>query len=331
VSSAAAAPPYMFAAAGMSGFLAAPASRTVQVRATYSALFPGAITTKKDIDFKGNRVRVDSYDSTITNYSIWNPSLGYGTYDVSIARANGDVATDSSVIGAISVGQAEIFGHLDTGPGGTATIGKNGYVGPLPQNGSGIQNGWCKDDMNVIFPDVIMPWGAGSWQFVPSSRVINSSGNYLTFSLSGSLSINASDVTIYVAGNISMSGNDTLTVSTNVNNVVIYVAGTSISQSGNSTINNQTKNPHRLGIYGLPSVTSISMNGNAGFSGVIYSPNADFTFGGGGNDTYDFVGSIVANSCKMNGKCQFHYDESLKRNGPGIGYIPASWQELTSN
>lgn len=331
VSYSAAAPGYMFAAAGASGFSAGPAKRTVQVRATYSALFPGAIIAKENIDFKGNNIRVDSYDSSITNYSIWNAGLGYGTYDAGIARANGDVATDASVVGAISVGQANIYGHLDTGPGGTATIGNNGYVGPLPQSGSGIQTGWAKDDMNVVFPDVVMPWGAGSWQLVPSSGVISSSGNYLSFGISGNLTINASDVTIYCAGNISMSGTSALTITTNADDVVIYLAGSSFSQSGNATINNQTKNPHKLGIYGLPSLKSISLNGNAAYTGTIYAPQADFSFGGGGNNTYDFVGSVVIKSFTMNGKCQFHYDESLKRNGPGIGYIPASWQELSGN
>jgi hypothetical protein len=330
VSSASGTPTYMFAAAGASGFTAAPAVRKVQVRATYSALFPGAIITKTNIDLNGNKIRVDSYDSSITNYSIWHPEWGHGTYNVSIARGNGDVATDSSMIGAISVGQAEIYGHLDTGPGGTATIGNNGYVGPLPKNGSGIQPGYTKDDMNVIFPDVARPTGYNDWQWVPSSKVISSSGNYVTYSLYGNLTINASNVVIYVAGNISMSGQDTLTVTTNSGNVVLYVVGPSISLSGNATINNQTQNPHKLAIYGFPSVKSISMNGNAGYTGTVYSPDADFSFGGGGNNTYDYVGSLVANSCKLNGKCQFHYDESLKRNGPGIGYLPASWQELTT-
>ena len=66
-----------------------------------------------------------------------------------------------------------------------------------------------------------------------------------------------------------------------------------------------------MGIYGLPSLTSISFGGNAAFTGTIYAPEADFSFGGGGNNTYDYVGSLVTNSCKLNGHANFHYDESL--------------------
>jgi len=329
-SSAAYQPPFMLAAAGITGFSAAPASRTVQVRATYSALFPGAITTKKNIDLNGNNIRVDSFDSTITNYSTWVTNWAFGVYSSAKARANGDVATDSSLVGAISVGQANIYGHLDTGPGGTATVGNNGYVGPLPQSGSGIQPGYVKNDMNVVFPDVVLPTGASAWQYVPANNIITNSGNYTIFGIYDNLTINAPNVVLYVSGNINMSGSETLTVTTNASKVTIYVAGPSVSLTGQATINNQMQNAHYLGIYGLPSLTSINFGGNAAFSGTIYAPQADFSFGGGGNDHYDYVGSLIANSCKLNGNARFHYDESLRVNGPGLGYIPASWQELTT-
>lgn len=325
------APGYMFAAIGAPGMSAPPATRKVQVRSTYSAIFPGAITTRTNIDLNGNQIRVDSFDSAITNYSVWKTNWGYGVYDISKARANGDVATCSSVVGAISIGQANIYGHLDTGPGGAATIGNNGYVGPLPQSGSGIKPGYAKDDMNIIFPDVVLPNGAATWTVVPSSNLITNSGNYVIYGIYNNLTIAAKGVSIYVNGPISLSGWQSITVATNGADVSIYVAGPSISLTGNASINNLTQNAHNFGIYGLPTVTSISFAGNADFTGTIYAPEANFSFGGGGSDTYDYVGSLVANSCKLNGKSQFHYDESLKRNGPGIGYIPASWQEITGN
>ena len=45
--------------------------------------------------------------------------------------------------------------------------------------------------------------------------------------------------------------------------------------------------------------------------GTIYAPHADFTLGGGGKDTIDFVGSSVTKTVKMNGHYKFHYDENL--------------------
>jgi hypothetical protein len=330
LTTAAARSPFMLAAAGLTGGSTPTLSRKVLVKTVYSALFPGAITTYTNIDLNGNNVRVDSFDSTLTNASIWNSSLGYGTYDVSIARANGNVATDSSIIGAISIGQANIYGHVDTGPGGTATVGNNGYAGPLPQSGSGIQPGYSSDDMNMVFPPVTLPSGAGSWQGV-SGNSITSSGSYAVYSINNSFTINAPYVSLYVYSGISLSGQSAITIGTNASRVSIYVGGSSISLSGQATVNNQTQNAAVLGIYGLPSLTSISFGGNAAFTGTIYAPQADFQFGGGGNNTYDFVGSLVARSCKLNGHANFHYDESLKRTGPGIGYIPFSWTEVTGN
>lgn len=328
---ASAASPCMFAAVGMQGSAASTISRKVEVKTVYSALFPGAITTYTNIDLNGQNVRVDSFDSTFTNRSIWITNRGYGTYDISIARANGNVATDSSLVGAITVGQANIYGRVNTGPGGTTTVGNNGYVGPLPQVGSGIQPGYASDDMNVIFPSVVLPTGASGWQSVPWNQVITNSGNYRIFFLHDDLTIAASNVTLYVDSGISLSGTEALTIGTNCSRVIMYVGGNSFSLTGSATINNLTQRASVLGIYGLPSLTSINFGGNAAFTGTIYAPQAAFQFGGGGNNTYDFVGALVSYSAKLNGHANFHYDESLKRNGPGIGYIPFSWTEITGN
>jgi hypothetical protein len=324
--------PFFLAAAGLPvSSASALISRKIIVQAVYSALFPGAITTVTNIDLNGNNVRVDSFDSTLTNASSWRTNLGYGIYDITKARARGDVMTDSSLVGAITVGQANIYGHLDTGPGGTPTVGQNGYVGPLPQNGSGIQPGYVTDDMNMVFPPVILPNGAGGWPSIPANHVITNSGNYYMIRIDDDLTVNAPNVTIFVDGSISLSGNDSITIGTNASRVSFYVGGPTISATGNATINNQTMNAGVFGLYCLPTVTSINFGGNAAFTGTIYAPQADFQFGGGGNNMYDFVGALVAYSATLNGHANFHYDESLKRNGPGIGYIPYSWKEVTGN
>ena len=323
--------PLMLAAAGLSLAPSATISRKVLVRTVYSALFPGAITTVTNINLNGNNVLVDSFDSTLPTASAWISSLHYGTYDDDKARANGNVATDSSLVGAISIGQANIYGHVETGPGGTATIGHNGYVGPLPQSGLGIQPGYSADDMNVAFAPVSLPAGASDWQSVPWNQVITNSGNYFMFNIHDDLTINATNVTLYVMNSISLSSSESITIGTNASRVSIYVGGPYISLTGNASINNLTQHAVTLGIYGLSSLTSIKFAGNAAFTGTIYAPHAAFRFGGGGHDTYDFVGALVAYSCILNGHANFHYDESLKRDGPGIGYIPYSWTEITGN
>ena len=50
--------------------------------------------------------------------------------------------------------------------------------------------------------------------------------------------------------------------------------------------------------------------------------------GGSGSNPQDCSGSIVANSISLNGGWNFHYDESLKTNGPLGGFVAKSWQEV---
>jgi hypothetical protein len=318
--------PFMLASAGVnnSGY-STTVSRSVIVSNVFLALFPDAIDSITNIDLKGNNIRVDSFDSTKTNYSDWTTN-GYGTYDAAKARGNGNVATDSDIVGAISVGQANIYGTVNTGPGGSTTVGANGYVGPYPQSGSGIQPGYSNDTMNITFPDVVLPTGAALWTTVSDGGTISASGNYYISGISSGLTISGSNivVTIYVAGSISGS----IAIGQQVSSVTMYVKGPSIALAGNSTINNQTQQACRLGIYGLPSLTSVDLHGNAAFSGTLYAPEAAFTFGGGGNNTQDFVGAVVVNSLSLNGHANMHYDESLKVTGPGRGYIPTSWKEV---
>ena len=91
---------------------------------------------------------------------------------------------------------------------------------------------------------------------------------------------------------------------------------------------NATGNALNFEYFGLPSNTAFGLSANAAFVGIIYCPNAAFSLGGGGVNSYDFVGASVSKSIKMNGSFNFHYDENLRRIGPGRGYVATSWTEL---
>ena len=53
------------------------------------------------------------------------------------------------------------------------------------------------------------------------------------------------------------------------------------------------------------------------------------TLGGGGNNTYDFVGSIMAKTVTLSGHMNFHFDEALKNSTYSRGYIVTDWKEGT--
>jgi hypothetical protein len=92
--------------------------------------------------------------------------------------------------------------------------------------------------------------------------------------------------------------------------------GSSFSTSGNGNINNLSQQASNFELFGRPSNTSISIGSLAAFSGTVYAPQADFSLGGGGNTTYDFVGASVTKTVTVNGHFNFHFDENVSRVGP---------------
>lgn len=307
-------------------------TRTVLVRAVNTSPFPGALTMQQDIDMKGNNVTVDSYDSEDPNHSWWPfyPfGLGYGIYTntgsvYNIKRnANGDVATDGFVAGIINVGNAQIYGKVNTGPGGTVQLGAKGSVGGLGWVPTiGIQPGYSQSDMNVAFPAVTLP--DVSWTSLANNTSITNAGFYRMNEINNNMTISGSNVVVYVPNGIDFSGLQGLTIKTN-SSVTIYL-GTELKDGGNGFINNETRNATRLSIYGLPNLTTIKLNGNGAFWGAIYAPNAEVEFKGAGS-AGGYYGALTAFDIILTGNSTFSYDEALGRRG-STGYTVTSWQEV---
>ena len=135
-----------------------PLTRAVRVTTSRSGLFLASMVAKKTVDLNGNGVLTDSFDSTL-------PALSTnGHYDPAKVGDKGDVASNAGIIGVVSVQNANIYGHVHTGPGGTATIGAQGAVGSHAwQNAGnkGIQPGWATEDSNFTFPDTTAPYSTG--------------------------------------------------------------------------------------------------------------------------------------------------------------------------
>jgi hypothetical protein len=321
--------------------------RRVAVDTKREALFAKAMVAEGQIDLKGNTITTDSFDSM-------NPATGgrlpnFTTYP-NERHDSGDVATNSELVNSLNMGNADIMGHVSTGPGGTIAIGPQGVAGSKPWVQSGthmgqIEPNWSADDMNVDFPPVPIPTTVSdvasatttingtNYNFVLGSssyKVIGSAG------LSGNVLVQGNAL-LYVpfGSSISFSGQDQIVIAPGA--TLKLVVGCAIaSWTGNAAIVNQNvSNPatHDIGAlhfqyYGLPTNTELRMMGNASITGVIYAPSAALTLGGGGNNTYDLVGSTVTKTVTMNGKMQFHYDEALKNWGPALGYVVTAWNEI---
>ena len=107
----------------------------------------------------------------------------------------------------------------------------------------------------------------------------------------------------------------------------MYVSAGQANIGGNGVINEAGASSN-FQYYGLPSNTNLTFSANAAFVGLIYAPEAAFTLGGGGNNTYDFVGASITRSSKMNGHFNFHFDEASNTYLQLFGYSAMSWDEL---
>jgi hypothetical protein len=291
-------------------------SRTVQVMTTNMALFPAPMSARYNIDMNGNGIYTDSFNPL-------DPKLSTnGRYDSAKASTNGTIA---SFGGIVNVGNANINGKLLLGPSASSVTPKSG----------GYISGGVYYDFNLDFADVVMPStlplgasaGTTTIDGVSYQYVFNSSGYYSIDGLSGSIYVatnanvqlkltgNASPTSIRVAGGTNNSGNLTL-----------YMTGQTFNLSGGSSVDGG--NARSLTYYGTTNNTSITFGANAAFTGCVYAPEANFKLGGGGTDTYDFVGACVVYSIFMNGHYSFHFPEDLPLNGPMTGFVALSWKEL---
>jgi hypothetical protein len=320
-------------------------SRTVYITAKTTVLFNAAMAALGTINLKGNNIMTDSFDSSATNYP------GYWT--TSIRKANGDVATDGKIVGVLTIGNANVGGHVMTGPGGSVSMLANGSVGDIPwidANTPGIKPGYSSDDMNVDFEDVSIPnitWtaapGSGNMAVYGYTGTNITSTNIHSFShvitTPGNYTINDSG-DIYVATNCAVNLDVLSSVGT-FSPTMLYGAGTGTNaakvtcyvDSASCTLGTDDK-PQGGGLagnmvfLGTPNCTSLKYSGNGDFTGAMYFPEADFTLSGGGSGITDFIGSSVTRTVQMNGHYHFHFDEALKKWNPNNAFVAASWREL---
>lgn len=162
----------------------------------------------------------------------------------------------------------------------------------------------------------------------------NSSGTYYKYVLEDGMNYQLDGG---LSGNILVLGNANLSVGSSCNvtgltiewgkHLNLYSSAPSTTLTGNSSANSDGT-ADSFAFWGTTNCTSITLNGNASFTGTIYAPNADFVMNGGGNNTVDFIGASITKTARLNGHFNFHYDEALKNIGPSRGFIVASWNEM---
>jgi hypothetical protein len=322
----------MLAAAGVTVGGQQYVARTVRALCSNQRLFVKAMVARDKIDMNGNNITTDSYDSSNPLYSTTN-----GTYDPAKARDNGDVSTASGLQNAINVGNANIKGRLRTGPGGTAKVGSNGSVGNKAWVNAGMRGlkpGWFSDDMNVDFEapqrpsndnSLGMP-GGGSYGTNSYAYLLNS-GKYVM----SSVNLSGKNQKMGVVGNAELIVDGPVTIGGGLDilpgaSLTMWVAGPSVDIGGSGV--NNTRRSTNFVLYGLSTLTSVTLPSNGDFNGALWCPTADLKMNGGGSADVNFCGACVMRSITVGGHQMFHYDEALGAYGPPGKFVVHSWMEL---
>ena len=288
-------------------------------RARVARPFTAALVASSTISLEGNNIRIDSFDSTSTNYSTG------GRYDPAKFRDGGDVTVYSALTNSLTVGNAKVFGRAAVGPGGSTILGPSGCVGSIvyvadSSNAGTIQPGWLREEAGSFFPDAILP---SLGVTTPTAGTVGGT-NYAYVLGNGDYRLNnlimtanmtmlvIGSATLHVTGSVGIAGSAKIVVAP-TGSLVLYVGGTAADMSGSGIVN-QTYRAMGFQYYGLPSNTSVTLASD--FTGVIYAPRADVAMIAGGNNALDFGGAIVARTLRVIGHYNVHYDENLARSGP---------------
>ena len=331
--------PLIISTGYVSGPISSPVlKRTVKVLAQpISKSTPsGGMMVTDTVDFKGFGISTDSFQST--NLTLFPGGL----YNSTNALDHGDVGTTSRQTNAMNLANGKVKGSVHTGPYANAQIGAGGVVGDKAYVESGNNAGKIEanhqlHDAMQSYPDATLPdTGLLVWQTaVPGSNVINGvtykysltdARPWKIANLDGSVYVSKPGVKLWVqtAFNFPNSGQVMIPAG---NSLSMYVTAGNASIGGNGVIN-QAGVSSSFQYYGQPANTNLTLSANAAFVGLIYAPQAVFTLGGGGNNTYDFIGASITKAAKMNGHFNFHFDEASNTYLQLFGYSAISWDEL---
>lgn len=283
------------------------AVRKVYLKTKQSSI-NGNLAARASITLSGNNITADSFSSSDPYHSSWQTNMTYkGTNYYGFYPTNPTALTlvtapdytdepyrrkDNAYVasnGSVSVGNANVCGYVDTGPGQSQpSVGPNGVVGankdwigngttcdPLNPSNNGIQSGHWVNDMNFNFTDVSLPNTNG----VPWVTVQPRNGaNRVSFGTTN-LDANAPYLFTYVITNGAYGGTTNYQITSEVNdsvlirgtNIVLYLPqGLNFHGNGN-TIWVDTNSD--LTIYAGSSIDCTG-NGNIGINNIQkYAPS----------------------------------------------------------
>ena len=267
------------------------------------------------------KVTMDSNTSTNSYTGGQTSASDYGNQTPS---GNGSVVTNSTASGAIG-SSGTINGTANTGPSGTVS-------------GTSV-TGTTSHTSTASIPAVIVPTaltalvGGASSRTISSSTSIGTAGSttnlaYTSLSITGGTVTIAGDTNIYLTDTsgtaFNMDSNTNIRVNTvssggapyhlNIytNGGVVTSSNTSIGSTANDLNPNGANaveglNTSAVVLYGTSTCTSVTMDSNGAFNGVIYAPSAAVEL----SSNTTVYGAVVGNTVKVDSNSHVYYDTTL--------------------
>ena len=295
-------------------------AKQIEVKLRRRSLYANGITTRNMVIFSGGNAYVASYRSSDPTGSILD---------------GGSVASISVEEDAVDVGNAEIFGTVATG--GEYPVIRNGKVwGFDTPAGVTVDPDRISTDFSSSFPPVEAPDDASilyEWtEEIPILVGSDDPENPLIYrtseiDLAGSQELRIEGhAVLIVDGDVSVTGNAGIVVGQDAS-VSMYVEQ-DFHIRGNGVIN-ESGIPADLRVYGTNTEgQDFSIGGNAVWYGAVYAPNSSISLNGGGGNSGQFRGAVVADRFHMNGNTHFYYDEDLRFLLEEGHFGAVSWREL---
>jgi hypothetical protein len=281
------------------------AQRTVSGTVELKGLFEYAIFVENQITLKNG--------TTVTAYNMEadDPPLLIGTNSTAAGAitAKTGVTIDGDVVVGVGGDTDKVIDNK-----AEAAIKGQTYPSLLKNKAS-----------NINVPNSLLEMSSGG--SITGSKTISSSAKYDSINLTGSgslINVDGKNVVLYVTGDLRLGNSDQLQIQLDASLTIFLGGNLYIDNSG--AINNLTKDPEKLKIYGLDTCTVVDFKNSGTFYGALYTPEADIRLHNG----VQMYGAVVGKSFIQDVNANFYYDMLLRKVSAdeiGVRFVVKYWHE----
>ena len=238
------------------------------------------------------------------------------------------IGTNSTGTGAVTCKSGvTIDGDIIIGPGGDPDVVINDTT-EATITGETYPSLIKNKTPNINVPQALLDmFSSGS---INGSTTISSSAVYDSIDVASDpnkgsiINVDGKNVEIYVTGDMRLGNSDEVEIQPDASLIVFLGGNLIIDNSG--AINNLTKDPKKLKIYGLDTCTSIDFKNSGDFYGAIYAPQADIRLHNG----VTVYGAMTGKSFTQDVNANFFYDMLLREidiSEIGVHMVIKRWSE----